>query len=204
MTYTNIIGKKTGLTIDKVQDTFHFIRSFLTHPLQTGSILPSSTNLTCLMMADLPWEKLSVIVELGAGTGTFTEYIAQHKKDDAIVLVVEKNHTLLAKLVRRYGHDPHFIFGEDASLLNSYLQQAHLHGANCIICSLPFANFNDAECYQLGAEIKNALTDQGILRAYQYTLQMKHIFDQYLVANTIKHTYKNIPPAFVYDYISKQ
>lgn len=203
MTTTNAITEKKGLNLTKFQDAFYFIRSFLTHPIQTGSLLPSSTYLTQLMMQDLPWEKLSVIVELGAGTGAFTEYIARHKKESAIVLVIEKDRSLLAKLIRRYGHDSHFIFGEDANLLTNYLNQAHLHGANCIICGLPFANFDDSQCYQLGAEIKNALTDKGILRAFQYTLHMKHIFDQYLIKKDIQHTYKNLPPAFVYNYIAK-
>ena len=40
------------------------------------------------MLAALPWDQIDSIVELGAGTGVFTEYIAAHKKDTCQAVII--------------------------------------------------------------------------------------------------------------------
>lgn len=68
----------------------HFFRKFILHPKKIGSITPSSTFLTKKMLGNLPWQELDTIVELGAGTGVFSDYIACNKKKSCQVLLIEQ------------------------------------------------------------------------------------------------------------------
>lgn len=65
-----------------------FLYKFFAKPQRIGSVTPSSSFLTRKMLADLPWDGINTIVELGAGTGVFTKYIAENKKKSCQVLVI--------------------------------------------------------------------------------------------------------------------
>ena len=56
----------------RLRSKFLFTRSFLRHPLQTGSLVPSSRFLVRRMLAQVDWQHARVVVELGPGLGCFT------------------------------------------------------------------------------------------------------------------------------------
>ncbi|SFX80917.1 hypothetical protein SAMN04487866_12816 [Thermoactinomyces sp. DSM 45891] len=65
--------------------------SFLRSPRKVGSIIPSSQFLAQEMLKNVPWEQMKTIVELGAGTGVFTEHMARSKPSTCQMIVFEQD-----------------------------------------------------------------------------------------------------------------
>lgn len=78
-----------------------FFRQWLRRPLSTAAVSPSSRFLAKRIVAALPPETRRVI-ELGAGTGTFTHALLAHGIGLDDLLAVEFNPTLHDYLLRRF------------------------------------------------------------------------------------------------------
>ncbi len=172
-----------------------FMRRFLEEPAKIGSITPSSNFLTRKMLAGLPWERMETIVELGAGTGVFTKYLAEHKQEACQALVLEQNYEMREKLRRLY---PGFYYGAKAEDVGALLQYFALSKADCIISGLPFAAFPRAQQHQVLLAVSQALQPEGQFVAFQYSLQLKSILKKYFREVKVAFMLLNFPPAFIY------
>jgi phospholipid N-methyltransferase len=172
-----------------------FIQKFITEPKKIGSITPSSSFLTKRMLEDLPWDNLDFVVELGAGTGVFTDYIAHRKSESCRVLIIEQDDKMREALQSCY---PDFHFGSEAENLCRYLNEFDLPKADCIISGLPFALFPHELQDQVMKEIISALAQDGIFHAYQYSLHMWKTFESFFAEVSFSLEPLNVPPAFVY------
>lgn len=172
-----------------------FLNKFFTEPLMIGSITPSSSFLAKKMLESLPWEELDVIVELGAGTGIFTDYIARYKKPSCRVLVIEQDAQMREALRRRH---PDFFYGSRAERTHWFLEKYNLPPADCIISGLPFANFSDMLRADILLSIDQSLKTNGQLVAFQYSLQMKSLFKKHFPQVSVGFELLNFPPAFIY------
>ena len=172
-----------------------FLNKFLLSPGKIGSITPSSKYLTQKMLSAVPWAQIETLVELGAGTGVFTRYIAEHKTASCQVLVIERDFHMRKLLRNTY---PMFHFGAKAENLDRLLHQHALSPADCIISGLPFATFPDLLRHKLIATSYRVLKPEGIFIAFQYSLQMRKTLKTYFPQVGINFVPLNIPPAFVY------
>lgn len=172
-----------------------FLYKFFLEPGKIGSITPSSSFLTSAMLADLPWDRMETIVELGAGTGVFTHFIAEHKKESGQVLVIERDF-VMCKLLR-IAH-PTFHYGAKAERLDWLLHWHNLPPADCIISGLPFAAFSKPLRHEIVAAVYRSLKPGGIFVAFQYSLQMRKTLHNYFHKVSIDFVPLNMPPAFVY------
>jgi phospholipid N-methyltransferase len=172
-----------------------FFRKFFIEPAKIGSVTPSSGYLTRKMLANLPWDQLDSIVELGAGTGVFTEYIAQHKKKDCQVVVIEQDALMRKELEHRF---PDMHFGSQAENLPYILQKFDLPKVNCVISGLPFAMFPAELRRRILSGVEVSLEEEGHFIAFQYSLQMYPAFHRLFRQVKIGFELRNFPPAFVY------
>jgi phospholipid N-methyltransferase len=78
-----------------------FFRQWLKNPLAIAAISPSSRQLARQMVAELP-EATRRVVELGGGTGVFTQALIDHGIAPADLMVVELNEELHHHLRRRF------------------------------------------------------------------------------------------------------
>lgn len=113
-----------------------FLKKFLAHPTQIGSVTPSTKHLAETMLRRLDWANMKQVVELGAGTGVFTEYIEAHRRPDCRALIIEQDKLLRKDLSRRF---PRMEFGAQAETLPFLMQKFGMEKADCIISGLPFA-----------------------------------------------------------------
>jgi phospholipid N-methyltransferase len=172
-----------------------FFSKFIVQPKKIGSITPSSAFLTRKMLAKLPWHHMETVVELGAGTGVFTDFIAKNKKESCEVLVVEQDTEMRAALERSYDT---FYFGSRAEKLDDFLKEFDMPKADCIISGLPFAIFPETLRHEIMQAVCGSLDDRGIFVAFQYSLQMKGLLEEYFQEVKIGFVPLNLPPAFVY------
>src|SRR5688572_10585981 len=80
-----------------------FFLQWLKNPLGTAAISPSSRQLARQMMAELP-KSAKRVIELGGGTGVFTQALLDHGIAPSDLLVLELNEELHQHLQR---HSPH-------------------------------------------------------------------------------------------------
>ena len=172
-----------------------FLQKFFCAPNKIGSVTPSSQFLARKMMETLPWDTIDSIVELGAGTGVFTEYIAAHKKKSCKAVIVEQDAVMRRQLEVRF---PELSYGSQAENLPFILQKFGVVAADCIISGLPFAIFTKKLRQQILCGVEAALNKQGRFIAFQYSLQLYPSLKPYFSEVDIGFELRNFPPAFVY------
>ena len=172
-----------------------FLEKFFCSPTKIGSITPSSRFLTRKMLENLPWDRIDSIVELGAGTGVFTEYIAAHKKKDCKAVILEQDNLMRGQLEARF---PALCYGSQAENLPFILQKFGLDKVDCIVSGLPFAIFTKELRKQILCAAKCSLKPNGQFIAFQYSLQMYPTFKKNFAEVGLGFELRNFPPAFVY------
>ncbi|MDR3589181.1 MAG: methyltransferase [Negativicutes bacterium] len=172
-----------------------FLHKFMQSPRKIGSITPSSAFLTREMLSKLPWDNIETIIELGAGTGVFTDFIAENKKASCQVLVVEEDDDLRKALHSMY---PMFHYGAKAEKLDWLVRRYNLPQADCIISGLPFAAFSELLRNTIIGAVDRCLKPEGAFVAFQYSLHMRKILKKKFSEVQIDLVPLNFPPAFVY------
>jgi phospholipid N-methyltransferase len=173
-------------------DRLHFFRSFLRSPRNVGSVIPSSRWLASAMVGPIDFATARTVVELGAGSGVFTDRVLAAKAPDARVLVFERDDVMRDRLSDRRSEVELF---PDAFELRKVVADG---GADAVICSLPFANFERSARSRLAEDIRAVLRPGGKLIAVQYSLQMRKALNSLFDEVSISFVPLNVPPAFVY------
>lgn len=78
-----------------------FLRQWMHDPVRTASVAPSGRQLAGLMVAQLP-RNCGSVIEVGAGTGVFTQALLAAGVAPSRLLVVEINRNLAAFLRQRF------------------------------------------------------------------------------------------------------
>jgi phosphatidylethanolamine/phosphatidyl-N-methylethanolamine N-methyltransferase len=181
-----------------------FFRQWLKNPLRVAAISPSSKQLARQMMSQLPRASRRVI-ELGGGTGVFTQALLDHGIAPADLLVLELNEELHQHLVRQFPGAR--VVCADAGNLSAIAQSQGFIGPDSA----------DAVISGLGLLSMPRQTQQSILQAAFDSLKPEGRFIQFtygpanpvtrevvdaleLTARRASFTWWNVPPATVYVY----
>lgn len=198
-------NKLTEALIRKREDAnvaWTFFREWLKAPLTTAAVSPSSPELAAEMLRELPSEPRRV-VELGGGTGVFTEAILKRGLDPAHLLVFELNETLHQHLQQRFPLTP--IVCADARQIVAVLHDqrfAEPGGVDAIISGLGLLSMNAELQQEILAPAFEALAPDGRFIQFTYgptnpvkSSVMRHLG---LHARRAGFTLRNLPPASVY------
>jgi phosphatidylethanolamine/phosphatidyl-N-methylethanolamine N-methyltransferase len=102
--------------VARIEETpgWTFFRQWLKNPLAIAAISPSSRQLARQMVAELP-EGTRRVVELGGGTGVFTQALLDHGISPPELMVLELNEELHHHLRRRFP-DTHVVCADARDL----------------------------------------------------------------------------------------
>ena len=181
-----------------------FFLQWLKNPLRVAAISPSSKQLARQMMTQLPRHARRVI-ELGGGTGVFTQALIDHGIAPADLLVLELNEELHQHLVRQFPGA--MVVCGDAGNLAGIAEMRGFSGDNRA----------DAVISGLGLLSMPRQMQQAILQGAFDSLQPDGRFIQFtygpanpvtreviealeLNARRASFTWWNVPPATVYVY----
>ncbi|MCW1924960.1 hypothetical protein OKA05_20525 [Luteolibacter arcticus] len=178
-----------------LQERLLFLQKFLSAPLSTGSIVPSSRHLTREMLKPINWENSRHIAELGAGTGVFTREIRRRRDPRCSVYIFERDEALRRRLQVEI---PDFSFHPDACDIHLLPREASDPLLDGIISGLPFANFSPSLRDRILDNVRSALKPDGKFVAFQYSLRLKSRLEQRFERVTTKLVTLNVPPAFVH------
>lgn len=182
-----------------------FLREFLRDPLTVASITPSSQSLADTVVAPVPLTGDPVVVELGPGTGAFTQAIQRRLGGRGHHLAVEINERFADLLASRFpGVD---VAVADARNLREILAVRGLDHADIIVSGLPWAAFTPGRQDDLLTAATDVLAPHGAFTTFAYAYarwtsparrlrrSLGERFEEVVRCRTV---WSNMPPAFVY------
>lgn len=185
-----------------------FLKQFIKDPKRTGAIAASSEDLAKLITKTADLSKSKSVVELGSGTGVFTESILENISKDAVFFALEINSEFVKVTKKRC---PSAIVYQDSVInLKYYLNKHGLDKCDRVISGLPWASFDKKSQEIYLDSVINSLADGGKFLTFAYLqglfLPAGIRFNDMLYSNfkEVKSTriiWNNMPPAFVYHCI---
>ncbi|MBB6346878.1 class I SAM-dependent methyltransferase [Nonomuraea muscovyensis] len=186
-------------------DTALFFGQFLRAPATVGAFAPSSRRLAASVCAPVPERGEPTVVELGPGTGPFTEEIQRRLDGRGNHLAVELNEPMAALLARRFPLVD--VINGDAADLTRLLTERGLGRADVVVSGLPWAAFPAASQRRLLDAVCSAMSPGGAFTTFSYVhaiplgsarrfrALLAERFEEVVPSRTV---WRNVPPAFVF------
>jgi phospholipid N-methyltransferase len=138
------------------------------------------------------------IVELGAGTGVFTDELAARLPRGGTLIAFENNTRLAQSLRERVQDRRIHIVEADAAEIVPTLRRFGLSAADYVVSGLPLGTMSPAARTTILLGICECLSDEGLFIQFQYWLTSLFVIRKYFRARIAGLVLKNLPPAFVY------
>ena len=202
---TNMISNKRSNTATDRMNTgsaWRFVEAFVREPMTVGACWPSSEALSRAVVDSCEFEPWSTIVELGPGTGSFTELLLERLDDRGRLLALEISATNLDVLRRRFPRCR--AIHDSAENLARHLGRRR---ADCIISGLAWGNMLPATQDRIFEAMLDSLAPLGQFVAFAYihaacfptSLRFRRrLFRSFAQVETTPIIWRNLPPAFVY------
>ena len=172
-----------------------FLKEFWKDKQMVGAICPSTCFLGEKMIENVDFDKARMIVELGPGTGVFTELILNRMHPDAKLLAFELNDSFYRNLAKRFDDPRVQIIHDSAEKIADYTDGKKV---DAVISSLPLMVFSEELRNNVVNAAYDSLKKDGKYMQFQYSLQSKKLLQSVYKNVSVKFTMKNLPPAFVY------
>lgn len=175
-----------------------FLIEYIKSPRTVGAIAPSSERLAEKMIRDIDFENAECIVEYGPGTGVFTDKLAERKRPDTVLILLEYNKEFCKQLQERYnGYDNIVIINDSAENIDRYLVKYNIKKVDYIVSGLPFASLPKEVSNKVLDKTRNILKRDGLFITFQYTLLKKQYIAGYFKEIAMDRVVINVPPAYV-------
>jgi phospholipid N-methyltransferase len=181
----------------KIGDSISFARQAVKGFVKTGAVMPSSNFLAKKMIKPINWHKNIVVVELGAGTGSFTREILKHLPESGHLIVFEINNEFAKQLKSDFKDKRVRIVQDDACKLRNYLDEYGFEYADYIVSGIPLGNFSRKTKWSILGAVKDNLAVHGSYIQFQYFLASILTIRKFFPKLRISYEVRNVPPAFV-------
>jgi phosphatidylethanolamine/phosphatidyl-N-methylethanolamine N-methyltransferase len=182
-----------------------FFRQFILNWKTTGAIAPSSSELANLMVESAGVSQADTILELGTGTGAFTQRIAEVMRKDAHYLGIDLNEGFVKVLSRRFPHMKFEAVAAQDCNFADFLGDGRRF--DCIVSGLPWAAFPHSLQESILDQVLPWLRPGGRFVTFAYAglhlmpsgQRFKALLkDRCVDLRRTKTILNNLPPAFVY------
>ncbi|WP_232665399.1 class I SAM-dependent methyltransferase [Pseudonocardia sp. TRM90224] len=193
--------------MSRLADTGLFLREFVKDPLHTAAVAPSSPTLAAAMTGPLPAAGEPVVVELGPGTGAFTEAIQRHTGGRCRHIAVEL-HPGWAELLRERHPGVDVVLG-DVRDLATILADRGVTSVDAVVSGLPWVAYVPSPGGRpLHTVITDVLAPTGVFTQFAYTWtrwapparrQLADLRAHFADVVISRPVWRNLPPAVVYE-----
>ncbi|WP_116450605.1 class I SAM-dependent methyltransferase [Blastococcus litoris] len=179
----------------QLADRLRFLRAFAANPRQVGAILPTSRLAVrdMLDMADVP--AASLVVELGAGTGSQTGEILARMGPDARLVALEIDPRLVELLEERFDDPRLQVVCDSAEHLRDHLGEER---ADVLVCALPFTSLEPGLRRRILESMPGALGPGGVALVIQYSPLIQSELRRLFGSVRRRISPLNVPPAFLF------
>jgi len=180
----------------RFRDSIKLIKNIKT----TGTITPSSKNLVRRLLAPIDFASARCIVELGPGNGCVTRSLLKRMSKDCVLICLEVNNEFVAQLNRVEDSRLH-VYNACASSIREILNELNFVEVDYVVSSLPLSLIDDDVVKNILVEVDSNLKKGGRFLQYQYSLANYGDMKPFFRDIKLKFTFRNMPPAFVYECI---
>lgn len=176
-----------------------FLQEFLKHPLQIGSIVPSSRYLERAILQFAGAESAKTIVELGCGTGGTTRAILRALAPQAKLLSIEINPRFHA-MVDQIDDQRLIAHLGSAEQIYDIINLYGLSEPDAVISGIPFSTMKESVGSNIIREITEILAPNARFVAYQVSSRVAVLSRPFLGQEKSVLEIRNIPPMRVYQW----
>ncbi|MFJ9379600.1 class I SAM-dependent methyltransferase [Streptomyces sp. NPDC101455] len=176
---------------------------FLRRPLMTGAVAASSRRLAHAMTEGIGLEQARTVVELGPGTGVFTDAILARLTPDARLVAIELNPVLAARLSATRRDTRLTVIRGSAAELTATVGEP----ADAVVSGLPWTVMPREQRGHILDAVTEVLTPGGRFTTFAYlhaawTPPARHLTAELVCRSDrlerSKAVWANLPPAFVH------
>lgn len=190
-----------SLTSGPMRDRLEFLRGFLRHPAQVGSVIPSSHRLEQHLVRSAGIAQARTVVELGPGTGGTTAAMLQALPTAGRLLAVELDPTFHQHLAQQLD-DPRLLLElGSAEKIAEFLAARRLPAPDAIVSGIPFSTMPPEVSDRIAATIAQVLRPGGRFVAYQVRAHVASFVTPYLGKPHKRWEVVNIPPVRVFTWV---
>ncbi len=179
-----------------IQQRIRFFRSFLANPRLVGAILPTSRWAVRDMLDMADFTQARCVVELGAGTGSYTEEILKRLRPDARLLAFEIDPDLVTTLSERIKDPRVQVINDSAENLEDYLDGANV--VDVIVSAIPFTSLPESVKRDIFEQVTRALAPEGVMVVIQYSTMVQRDLTRLFASVRRRVSPLNVPPAFLF------
>lgn len=179
----------------KLQEVSSFIFEWVKAPLVTASVVPSGPVLARKMVKDIAPDA-EVVIELGPGTGVFTQALLERGVREEALVLVELNSKFAARLRKQYPK---------ATVINGAaeaLRHLDIRQADAVVSGLPLLSIRDGKVAEILRGVFEILRPEGVMVQFTYgyrcPVKPPILKENNLSAQRNSFTLINLPPASVY------
>jgi phospholipid N-methyltransferase len=188
-----------------MHDIIEFLQQFLANPFTVGAVCSSSSKLSEEIVDQANITESNAVVELGPGTGAFTQKIVETIPHASKFFTIENNPYFADKMNEKFPDVD--TYADCAGNIDQYLEKHGVSECDTIISGIPWTSFNEDYQRELLYEISNALSNNGkfLTIAYAYSRLvptgkkfkglLSDFFSNIEVSSII---WRNVPPVYVY------
>jgi phospholipid N-methyltransferase len=186
--------------LQALRERVDFLRGFVAHPGQVGSVIPSSHVLEQRLVRNARLLRARCVVELGPGTGGTTRAFLGAMSSTAQLLAIELNEEFAVRL-RSSIRDPRLTVAQgSAESIDRFLAEHGLPAPDAVISGIPFSTMPHAVADRIAAEVARVLAPGGRFVAYQVRAHVADYATPYLGRARKEWELVNIPPVRVFTW----
>jgi phospholipid N-methyltransferase len=191
-----------GVAPQALRERLAFLRGFIAHPGQVGSVIPSSHVLEQRLVRSARLLRARCVVELGPGTGGTTRAFLRAMPAAAQLLAIELSEDFATRL-RQSIRDPRLtVVQGSAESIDRFLSERGLPAPDAVISGIPFSTMPREVADRIAAGIARVLAPGGRFVAYQVRAHVADYATPYLGRPRKEWELVNIPPVRVFTWTS--
>jgi phospholipid N-methyltransferase len=192
-------GGDAGI-LQALRERLAFLRGFIAHPDQVGSVIPSSHVLEQHLVRNARLLRARCVVELGPGTGGTTRAFLRAMPGSAHLLAIELSQEFAARL-RATVRDPRLVVvNGSAEQIEHHLAEQGLPAPDAVISGIPFSTMPREVGDRIAAAVARSLAPGGRFVAYQFSSRVAERATPHLGEPAREWEPINIPPMRVYTW----
>lgn len=190
--------------INFIHSKLLFARQFISTPRTVGAIAPSSRFLARKMVEQIDFNSARCIVEIGPGTGVFTDLLIKQRAEHCQILLIETNEVFVQQLKERYGDLNNVrIIHDSGEKINLYKMKYGIEHIDYIVSGIPFSSLPAQVSTNILLTVNKALAPKGQFILFQYSLMKVKTITTWFDITSIERSWANLPPAYVFTCCSK-